>query len=870
MKYLSNRDEFIKRSIDKINEYKSYDALEPLNEAIESGPFANDIPWGNSLVGRLVNRLMRNAKKGANLVRIKSVINKLKDAMDDILDGPAKEALSSNENEKELHRLIVFSFIDNLEKSVKEGEELQIIINLTKNAIDDIKKYDDIDNKDSLISQLEEFLKFLEGLKENKDEKPKEEKDEDSGVRELFYDNSVKLIKSTLLICDVIKNEKIKYNKSLVGNKKKQTTPQTTQQQKTTQPTKVENSVMAERFFYENESLPIFESELGANETKVIYAWSKVENAYKNSGIANMVARMQELIKNSESGENAELYKKTISKIGYQVVMNEQTIGKNMLSLDALVKEELNPDSENDIPKAISLLGNVVLAFKDDLGLASQLIEANQPIKDFITSYDKLKELLPKLKTYQDKAKEVKEGENKEEVKKESRLLRYSNFISINEADEETKDEADEETKDEEVSAPTVMTTTQKIQDYWDKKIDVKAFTLEKTEVIKMKQKFDKISKEEENKEKFWIYDIDPIIEIVKCFNRAYKLHTTPVIPNVGTTDGRVSASTFAQYTPFGGGNKMNAGLSGGPYRNNAIFDQWENAVMDIIKGTKYQKIFRKEVVIKTKDGNEIKNAGQNLRKFMTDMLDGDSLYKSGGQGRQAKFLDEYFGWKGDQTQLEIKGSGDGKNNEKNADGIKTKKMRFINTPLKIEKNEDLKETFFAANTNDRKQLYFYIQDVKGTDLYISYCSSMYFFKKYIEESEKIGTELDKGKLDFGVNTGKDKQGGEEYKIYGFKVPVDKVIDKDGNFRLNGEHVAKTILKYQEGKNKSGSTSLTEQEINFKSLCSLGEVSKDEDDKETIKRFALKNTPTASISKNGGFVNISVENDINKTSLTKK
>ena len=154
--------------------------------------------------------------------------------------------------------------------------------------------------------------------------------------------------------------------------------------------------------------------------------------------------------------------------------------------------------------------------------------------------------------------------------------------------------------------------------------------------------------------------------------------------------------------------------------------------------------------------------------------------------------------------------------------------------------------------------------------MYISYCSSMYFFKKYIEVSEKVSAELDKGNLDFGINTGKDKQGGEEYKIYGFKVGADKVIDRDGKFRLDGDYVAKTILKYKEGKNKSGSTTLTEQEIDFKSLCSLGEVSKDEENKETVKRFTMKNVPTDSISNNGGFVNISAENDIIKTSLTKK
>ena len=89
MKYLSNREEFLKRSINKIEEHKEY---EEYNKIFEEAPFANDIPWGDSLVGRLINRVIRNAKKGANLVRIKSVIKKLQDLIKYIASLPQKLA----------------------------------------------------------------------------------------------------------------------------------------------------------------------------------------------------------------------------------------------------------------------------------------------------------------------------------------------------------------------------------------------------------------------------------------------------------------------------------------------------------------------------------------------------------------------------------------------------------------------------------------------------------------------------------------------------------------------------------------------------------------------------------------------------------
>ena len=112
MKYLSNRDEFLKRSINKIDEYKSLEGkdLEVINEG-DSGPFANDIPWNDSLLGRLINSTIRKAKIGANLVRIKAVNRRLKDAFDDLLGQSAVSGLS-NEEKAEYNKVLIFSFLE--------------------------------------------------------------------------------------------------------------------------------------------------------------------------------------------------------------------------------------------------------------------------------------------------------------------------------------------------------------------------------------------------------------------------------------------------------------------------------------------------------------------------------------------------------------------------------------------------------------------------------------------------------------------------------------------------------------------------------------------------------------------------------------
>ena len=67
----------------------------------------------------------------------------------------------SDEDKKEFRKLMVFSFIDNLNQSIERGDSVGDIRNLTKQAIEDIKAYEDFENKDNLINQLEEFLKFL-------------------------------------------------------------------------------------------------------------------------------------------------------------------------------------------------------------------------------------------------------------------------------------------------------------------------------------------------------------------------------------------------------------------------------------------------------------------------------------------------------------------------------------------------------------------------------------------------------------------------------------------------------------------------------------------------------------------------------------
>ena len=971
MKYLSNRDEFLKRSIIKIDEYRVTED-NSVNEEIESGPFANDIPWNDSLLGRLINSTIRKAKIGANLVRINQVAKRLNGAFEDLLSRSAEGQLTKEELAQK-NKIVIYKFLEALKKSIDDGEKVYAIKNLTDLSIRDFKQFIEVTPADELavdksdleklVKQLEDFRKFLDGFndedgvdveEEEKEEKadeddspadleddaPAEEDEDAEKIRELFYTTTITLLKSVVSLCDVIKSKKIDISGSITNQ------PEPAEQQKTTtvttkEPVKAEE-VTAERFFYENESLPIFESKVDPKEVKSINAWKKVNNAYNKSGIGNMVVRIQDLIKNSESGANVELYKKTINKIGYQVVMNEQTIGKNLLSLDALIKEELNPDSENDIPKAISLFGNVVLAFKGDMNIAAKLVEANQPIKDFITSYDKLKELLPKLKATQakvenkptasdiksendielgksykytnkkgevrdviavDKDKVVYPGPDKKyltsddkkgndlsgkefisvatdksagsfavdptKLKKESRLFRYYDFINEAEEDQSIEDTQEDETittnKGEEVSDPAKKTTAQQIKDYWDKNINIKNYVMTRTEVERTQ-----IALEKASKNNIVIQGLDPIIEIVKVFNRAYKLHTTQVIPT-GRSGGRVSNKTFREYTSFGGGTPDSAGFSGGPYRNNVIFDQWENAVQEIKKQTRFQKIFRQETTLKTEEGNIIKDAGKNLLKFMSDMLDGDTLYKTGkdGQGKQAEFIEKYFGATNTEKLPSLYVSKeDEKEVPKTADSMpKAKTLSFKKESLKFEKFSELIGTFFSIQSEGKK-IFFFIQEVDAEYAYVTYCRSWYFFKNYISKSGISLKESIPVKDD-------EKDENKQYIIKATRIKLADLISNDGDFKLNGDYKVKYLTKYSDDKNNAGvASSLSADDKDDKFIIgseksTLCEVGKDENGKDFTKRFQLSNKKIGDVIRTvGGFPVVKADN-IGKTYFTK-
>ena len=145
MKYLSKREDFLK-------EYK-------INEAFDmsgSGPMGNDINWGDSLVGRLINSIRRKIGIGSSLVRINSCIKALRNTFDEIIDGSSVNQLDETQK-KNLGSVFIYEIVRIIEIAIYDKKQLGFTGESDEEGISTI------DDKDYL-SEIESMI--IDGIQE--------------------------------------------------------------------------------------------------------------------------------------------------------------------------------------------------------------------------------------------------------------------------------------------------------------------------------------------------------------------------------------------------------------------------------------------------------------------------------------------------------------------------------------------------------------------------------------------------------------------------------------------------------------------------------------------------------------------------------
>lgn len=745
--------------IRRILKHKSF--LESRNSNKINEVFTNDIPWGDSLIGRLINSVSRKARIGFNKNRISGLTKRLESKFDEMIETGNIEVSKENKD-----FILISTLLGELTKAVKEGEDVDILISMTDNLLNEIGKYDYV-GKDVMIAALDDFSEYLRGL----DDEKTEDKDD---MREKFLSQSKKFLQSVIDISSVVSSGKIKITSStgervdfdldrlieLLSIIEKESKILVTFKSK---PIDEKNKILTEAIKIVNEALTFYKSKKNNSELQkyqkirsrlIRYLSDLIEEGgeylfiNKDGGKTKVkVISKTHSMKRDSSGNST---KDAQLKPGY-VFMRSDVDGKisnfsapvmNLVSINEgfifesnnispssarnawsrvikshsiskisdyidEIKKILESDNSDDI---IKICKQVVLNFKGGVNKAityDELIKEGLVDNDIPKSISLFGRYILPFRDGLGLLEYLKPSENfiKEFIKSFDEL---NKFLTPEDNKEEKSNDGESKKESLRYSNFVLLLEKNKFSDQISKKFD-ELFT---SDVVGYFQVSEKKRAELESSakkiDKFVFTDSDIIIEIVQLFNRSWRIHTPGVIPS-GRTGGKVSVSVFNEYEYIGsgsGGSPDNPG--GGPYRNKTLWDQWNEAVNKILANTKYRPIFsEKAEFLFTSEGKEsgdpIKKGGKILLRFIQRLLADTQMYTS--TGAMTKFIEEYFGLKvSDRESYHLPGSeSDGKRNSESSSKISKTEVSFSKGGLNFQSLKENKNVLFRIESTSEE-----------------------------------------------------------------------------------------------------------------------------------------------------------------------
>ena len=642
MRHLHSRDNYLKN----INERKRIQQDKMLEDlttklileenAPGSGAFGNNVKWGDSLLGRFINFVIRKIGVGVDMGRISLVSKQMKSQFERLVSESAIRTLSK-EDQEDISKVQISSILGVLKKAVDDGEKVGKLKDITQSTIDNLEDLEvsekSEESKKVIIAALEEFLKFLEKYKdsdgkggplsedadktEDDDEKESEEgKTGDKISIKTGYPTMIKNLKALSLVLANYKKFKpnaiasapedyvyitkggetietiqkdVKINKNKLAIEQiwsanaKNLEPYTIKADKSKmdknklqlgKDIKIKLSLVKESFIFEEgpiqTSMVGDKSGIGAGggkdrnvgtgkEDHLTQAYTKLKKACevlenpKDKGIG-VTFDFLKAITDKSVDEESKVAIKSLYKEILRYLIGDKKATLNAPA-DSLFVESV--DTIKDKNKKI-IVAEKIARFTmrsiqfDGQNLYAGLGDLGKPLQQFVDSMKELKKIDPE--------------ELKEVVKKqESKLLKYDSYLTLireAEGDEAQAQGENKEDKSAEIS--------KEIKEYFDENLDFDAFLLSEEEVKVVEEKVEDASKKQGKS--IVINGMNPIIEIVRLFNRAYKLHTTDVIPGA-RTDGAVDRLTYNEYTAFGGGSGAPSATEHGPYRHKKTFN---------------------------------------------------------------------------------------------------------------------------------------------------------------------------------------------------------------------------------------------------------------------------------------------------------
>ena len=845
MRHLHSRDNYLKN----INERKIIQQDKMLEDlttklileenAPGSGAFGNNVKWGDSLLGRFINFVIRKIGVGVDMGRISLVSKQMKSQFERLVSESAIRTLSK-EDQEDISKVQISSILGVLKKSVDDGEKVSKIKDITQSTIDNLELLEvsekSEESKKVIIAALEEFLKFLEKYKdsdgkggplsEDADKTTDDAEESEKGKPgdkisiKTGYPTMVKNLKSLSLVLanykkfkpkaiisapedyfyitkggetieTIQKDVKINKNKLAIeqiwSTNAKNLEPYTIKADKSKmdknklqlgKDIKIKLALVKESFIFEEG--PIQTTMVGdksgigtgggkdrnvgtGKEDHLTQAYTKLKKSCeiledpKDKGIG-VTFDFLKAITDKSVDEESKLVIKSLYKEILRYLIGDKKATLNAPA-DSLFVESIDTikDKNKKIIVAEKIARFTMRAIQfDGQNLYAGLGDLGKPLQQFVDSMKELKKIDPE--------------ELKEVVKKqESKLLKYDSYLTlIREAegdDAQVKgDEAQAQGENKEDKSTEI---SKEIKEYFDENLDFDAFLLSEEEVKEVEEKVEDASKKQGKS--IVINGMNPIVEIVRLFNRAYKLHTTDVIPGA-RTDGAVDRLTYNEYTTFGSSSGNPSATEHGPYRHKKTFNIWEDAVFDILADTRFSPVFAKETVLDDGGGNVREGAGVALRQLMMDLLDGDNLYKSSGggdsAGAQKKAIEKYFGETAEnffETNSDVKlgmvdkktGKNDMEINTENANGITVSNLQFAKSSS-LTSDDVLKESKFRfttlqVNGKDSEgkivRWYLFVNEMANDKYYVMVSKTMAWFRNIIQ-SEYPSTEIGKGDSD--------------------------------------------------------------------------------------------------------------------------
>ena len=589
MKHLSKREDFLKRN--------KYSKIENVINEEAGGPFTNDIPWGDSLVGRLINSFIRKAKIGYGSTKIKPLIESFKNQLDILISGSLSKDTLTKFNLLQLKAL--FHNIKQVcTNSISDDQKLDQLIGGHQDLWDQTQQnggkwkdvlsgglvtecYEYIETKidkkilndagisrDKLLDEVSIFIDNLRRLTNAGAPAPLQQQGD--SFAQLFGNliNRFSVINESLLILEKMSDEDLK------ANVKKREDDLAKMSKDDPNRVSMENEL--------RNAKALLNKRLGKN----------INNSTNTSNSNAGVTKTGGLVKTDTENKGEQTKDKTETGVA---VVNKTETGLVTTKEDetGLVVSDTNDKIKKIKELAIKCVSKKldtteeILKDVDAVGFIKGVATLNQGDLDYIKSKNPKEEgFTSDISEFNgsEDVKNVVKAEPKQAEPKQAEP-QNSSYVYLYEATG--------------VPGSTASTGTASIStviNCWNKFVTEARIPSEMVNITQ--REIDELEKlTNDNINGTLTYDLstnpDPIIAICRIFKRANEIYFTPVIPS-GRSGGKVSNKTFLEYEKLGGATSgaSDANNPGyGPWAVRKLRNAWTDGVLAVLEDQKYRKV---------------------------------------------------------------------------------------------------------------------------------------------------------------------------------------------------------------------------------------------------------------------------------------